>query len=55
MIEGNSIRIIGCETVAEFLRTTDTFTTLELRGNNIGESGISALAEYFGRTTTLKQ
>jgi hypothetical protein len=54
--EGNlEMSILGCVVLAEFLKTNDSYTALELKGNNITGQGISSLCEYISQSRILKQ
>jgi len=44
----------GCNALAEYLSTKDTFVTLDLRGNNISD-GLIRLADYLASSRSLKQ
>jgi len=45
---------LGCDTLYEFLKANDRFTTLSLRGNNISQ-GFVILANYIAHSQSLRQ
>lgn len=44
----------GCNALAQYLRTNDTFVSIDLRGNNIGQ-GFVFLSDYLSKSKSLKQ
>ena len=45
----------GCIVLANFLESHDTFTELDLHGNNITGTGIRYLTKYLAKTSVLKE